>query len=471
MRAASPASSLVAIAPVRVLDTRLPGLGGAISSATPRDLDVTGTIPTVAADGQTVTNALVVPDGATAIVANVTIVGPTTPGFVAVRPGSATGAPTTSNINATASGVIIPNAVTVEVPTAGADAGIIELWYQGTSATARTDLLVDIVGYYTAGAAGPKGDRGDPGPTGATGATGPAGPQGDPGPLLPLTDTQLGMLRWDLVLTATKTYPVGDQPFAMAFDGANVWVGNYAASSFSKILPSGRAVTIPVGGGAAGPYSMIFTGSDIKVGYDSSSFGTLNHTGTAGPTNAAYVTGPHTGIAFDGTDTWTTGGGPLVQRQPGGAATLYPAVCAGYGVVFDGTDLWVSCPAANNVTRVSTAGIVQNSVEVGAGPRGMAYTGRYLWVANFAGDTVSRVDTQTTAVTTFAVGDGPQAIAYDGSGVWVTNFNSNNVTHIRADGTQETIPVGTAPAGIVFDGRSVWVANSGSDTVTRIPVT
>ena len=90
-RAASPASSLVAIAPVRVLDTRVGGFGGALTSATPRDLDVTGTIATVAADGRTVTNALVVPDGATAIVANVTIVGPTTPGFVAVRPANATG--------------------------------------------------------------------------------------------------------------------------------------------------------------------------------------------------------------------------------------------------------------------------------------------------------------------------------------------------------------------------------------------
>lgn len=156
----SPASSLVAIAPVRVLDTRLPAMAPALISAQPRLLDVTGTIPTVGADGATVTNAQAVPDGATAIVANVTAVGPTTPGFVAVRPGTATGQPTTSSINLTAAGVIVPNSVTVEIPTSGVTAGQIQLWFQGTDAAATTAVLVDIVGYYVAGPSGPAGPRG-----------------------------------------------------------------------------------------------------------------------------------------------------------------------------------------------------------------------------------------------------------------------------------------------------------------------
>lgn len=157
VRAATAPSSFVAIAPVRVLDTRLPAMGPALISAEPRLLDVTGTIPTVGADGSTLTNAQAVPNGATAIVANVTAVGPTTPGFVAVRPGTAKGQPTTSNINLTAAGVIVPNSVTVEIPTSGATAGRIQLWFQGTGPTATTAVLVDIVGYYVAGPSGPRG--------------------------------------------------------------------------------------------------------------------------------------------------------------------------------------------------------------------------------------------------------------------------------------------------------------------------
>lgn len=146
----SPASNFVAVSPVRVLDTRLAAMGPTLVSAIPRLLDVTGAIPTVGADGTTIAKATVVPDGATAIVANVTIVSPTTPGFVSVRPGTAAGAPTTSSLNATSPGVVQPNSVTVELPTAGATAGNVQLWFQGTSANANTHLLVDIVGYYRA---------------------------------------------------------------------------------------------------------------------------------------------------------------------------------------------------------------------------------------------------------------------------------------------------------------------------------
>ena len=89
--AASTPSSLVSIAPVRLLDTRDgTGLSGPFVSDTARKLDVAG----VSVDG-----SVVVPDGATGIVANVTVVEPSTLGFVSVRPGDATGMPSTSSLN------------------------------------------------------------------------------------------------------------------------------------------------------------------------------------------------------------------------------------------------------------------------------------------------------------------------------------------------------------------------------------
>jgi hypothetical protein len=62
------------ITPVRVLDTRSDvGLAGPLVSAISQDLHLTGTIPT------TTGTQLVVPDGATAVVMNVTAVSPTRP--------------------------------------------------------------------------------------------------------------------------------------------------------------------------------------------------------------------------------------------------------------------------------------------------------------------------------------------------------------------------------------------------------
>ncbi len=142
--AASPESSTVAIAPVRILDTRDPvnvGLPGPFVSAVAQDLKVTGQVPT------TTGTQVVVPAGATGVFLNVTPVGSTAAGFISVRPANATGAPTTSNVNFTA-GAINPNGVLVELPVGGADDGKIEITFDAFGAAGPTaDVLVDVVGY------------------------------------------------------------------------------------------------------------------------------------------------------------------------------------------------------------------------------------------------------------------------------------------------------------------------------------
>jgi hypothetical protein len=89
----------------------------------------------------------VVPDGATGVLLNVTVVLPSADGFVSIRPAGTGGAPTTSNLNFEA-GDITPNAVFVALPTAGASAGRIELLFDAFGVPGPvTDLLADVVGY------------------------------------------------------------------------------------------------------------------------------------------------------------------------------------------------------------------------------------------------------------------------------------------------------------------------------------
>lgn len=162
--ASSPPSSFVSITPVRVLDTRDPvnvGLAGPFASPISQDLDVTGTIATTSG------RQVVVPDGATGIVANVTAVRPAADGFISIRPADAAGAPGTSNLNFTA-GSTTPNAVTVALATSGVDAGTIEITFDAYGQLGpATDVLVDIVGYYLDGGAGEPGVPGQPGTDGA----------------------------------------------------------------------------------------------------------------------------------------------------------------------------------------------------------------------------------------------------------------------------------------------------------------
>ena len=137
---------LVSVTPVRVLDTCDPvnlGLAGPFVSGISLKLPIVGSI---ANSGGT---SVVVPMGSTGVLLNVTAVAPTANGFISIRPGDASGAPSTSSLNVSA-GENIPNAVQVALRTTGVGAGEIDITYDAYgSAGAITDLLIDVVGYTT----------------------------------------------------------------------------------------------------------------------------------------------------------------------------------------------------------------------------------------------------------------------------------------------------------------------------------
>ncbi len=142
-------SDVVTVDPVRIVDTRSGvGISSAFVSGTDYGLKVTGTVPTTGGDAE------VVPQFATGVILNVTVVRPTSNGFVSVVPATAGSGPyPTSNLNFTA-GANTPNAVTVALPGPADYAfgdpriGSLNLRFDGEPA-ARTDVLVDVVGYMT----------------------------------------------------------------------------------------------------------------------------------------------------------------------------------------------------------------------------------------------------------------------------------------------------------------------------------
>ena len=79
------------------------------------------------------------------------------------------------------------------------------------------------------GQAGPQGSQGD---TGATGPQGPQGPQGPPG--VGLNPLQVATLRWYEANQTGLDFPVGTDPRAVAFDGANILVANSDSGTVSK---------------------------------------------------------------------------------------------------------------------------------------------------------------------------------------------------------------------------------------------
>ena len=118
------------LAPVRVLDSRAGkgiGLTGRFQTGSPRQLVIAGN------DG--------VPLNAVAVTANLTVVGQTKGGFVSITPTSVP-SPTTSNINFPV-GDVRANGLTAKL-----GGGSIWLVYKGSAAGSRTDLILDVTGYY-----------------------------------------------------------------------------------------------------------------------------------------------------------------------------------------------------------------------------------------------------------------------------------------------------------------------------------
>jgi hypothetical protein len=117
----------VGLTPARILDTR-DGTGG--YPVAPLGPGSSYGVNIWAAGG--------VASGATAVVANVTVTGPTVPGFLTAWPSDAM-RPTASDLNFVP-GQTVPNLVVVKI---GAD-GKIKLY----NLAGTTEALVDVVGYY-----------------------------------------------------------------------------------------------------------------------------------------------------------------------------------------------------------------------------------------------------------------------------------------------------------------------------------
>ncbi|HQZ34009.1 MAG TPA: sortase [Ilumatobacteraceae bacterium] len=128
------ASQYVAVAPLRVADTRT-GVG--FTNVSSDTISVS------------ITNRVGVPSNATAAVLNVTIAGSSAWSYVTVYPG-ATGLPNTSSLNADGAGRVIANMVHVKIGTNGA---------VNIFRSAPMGLVVDLVGVYVPVTAPVKGGR------------------------------------------------------------------------------------------------------------------------------------------------------------------------------------------------------------------------------------------------------------------------------------------------------------------------
>jgi len=164
---------------------------------------------------------------------------------------------------------------------------------------------------------------------------------------------QVALLHW-YDANQTASFAVGFQPFALAFDGANIWVANLGSHSVTKLRASDGA--------------------------------TLGTFGVEGPL----------GVAFDGGNVWVTNSGinavTKLRASDGKTLGTFAVGTNPIGVAFDGANVWVANTIGNTVTKLRASdGKTLGTFEAGGGPYNVAFDGANSWVTNNGSKSMSKL--------------------------------------------------------------------------------
>jgi DNA-binding beta-propeller fold protein YncE len=155
--------------------------------------------------------------------------------------------------------------------------------------------------------------------------------------------------------TVVGTYPVGQAPDAMGFDGKNIWVGNSESNNVWLLNPG------------TGQYVNGFS------------------------TNNPFPTYP-ADMVYDGANMWVANGiapnvgnGSVSKMRAADGAILgvYTVGNEVRGLAYDGTSIWVCNAASNTVMRLRDTNVVlMGTFATGREPRGVAFDGGKIWISN-----------------------------------------------------------------------------------------
>ncbi len=242
------------------------------------------------------------------------------------------------------------------------------------------------------------------------------------------------------------TYPVGQSPRALLFDGQSIWVANFFANTLTQ-LTAANCGNNPDPCGKAGQVIRV---DQLPTALALSADG-----------KTLWVAS-----ALNSTLAWLD---PVTGREVG--RVHLPNVPS--ALLRVGDDLWVANSFTGTVTRVGSDGTILGDYPAGHKPVALAYDGKSLWVANQDAATITRLNPANGAVlrTDKLLGD-PTALAFDGAHLWVALSARNEVVELDpANGkVLAQVVVGLKPVSLLFDGTTLWSADQGGNSITQIDV-
>ena len=273
---------------------------------------------------------------------------------------------------------------------------------------------------------------------------------------------------------------VGECPVSLVYDGANVWVANWASGSISKVRASDSVVLETVALGGSGTRALAYDGASIWVANELQGRLAKVHV-SDGTILAVYDTPSPVALAFDGTGVWVANNDrntvTKLRAADGVLLGTFPVGDGPEGLAFDGSAIWVANAYDGTVTKLRASDGDQIGVYP-AGPRPSAVVcgGPSIWVANPYGSSVVRLSASDGSMQGTVKVEGeqqPRGLLFDGTSIWLTTFWGGALMKMdpSTGAVEETHSMGGGPYALVSDGTSIWVAKSVANAVTKVPVT
>lgn len=256
----------------------------------------------------------------------------------------------------------------------------------------------------------------------------------------------------------------------------NVWVGNRAANTVTKVglLEAGNCIDR----NANSTIETSTGGGDVKawtIGLDPADECILFQVTLPGPASSVRA------VAVDGNnDVWAglNNGGWFYKLDGATGAILQSfqnATNQAYGAVVDPEgNLWIANQGWQYLTKFDPASNTAQYFPIPHFSYGLGLDGfGNIWVSGWTSNVISKVRRSDGLVlgTYPAGGTCSRGVAVEQNGdVWIANSCTHNAGHLGNDGSNKgSVAVGNQPTGVAIDAAGkVWVTNLGSNNATRI---
>jgi len=274
---------------------------------------------------------------------------------------------------------------------------------------------------------------------------------------------------------AVQTLAFGGTPRFCAADGENIWLSN--EGNIAQLQASTGKVQA-VWTGAAQSWDILVADNYVFVEGNGTPgvlyfFDPTQPPGSVGVSSMPLPGGP-SGIAFDGTNVWTSnfsGSVSIITPQsPFTVTTVTTGFTAPVGILYDGAHIWVTDNFAGKLFELDPAGAILNTVIVGTAPQRPVFDGANIWVPNYGDSSITVVQASTGKVVATITADGsnnlngPIGASFDGERILVTNSNGSSVTLFKAADLSliaNVVLPSYIPYGTCSDGIHFWIGTVG----------